>query len=975
MTIHLNRSFSFFALLALLTIVSVADPGGGGIEITEGYVRVPHDTVPRFGNIADAGTPIIVNLGSGNFSDPAIWPNGLVPGTDARVQIASDTVVTYDLHRDTRVDCIEVEPRGHLTFASDRSTKLVLNELMIMPDGELTIGSVLQPIEADVTADIIFRGDTDLKAGTLAAPGIDPRQYGKGLLVFGKVTIHGRQQDETFVRFSREPLAGDAILLLESAPNGWQVGDRLIIPDTRQHQFTKNHTFISQAEEAVIASIDGNKITLESPLNHDHRGPRDLDGDVGPVERSMLPHVGNLTRNVVIRSEDADTILRRGHTIYFHRADVDIRYASFHDLGRTTIAELDSTSFDDGGTLTKIGTNQIGRYSIHLHHVWGPENLTNTGYQLRVVGNVIQGMQKWGMTVHDTHYGLIQRNIAYDGKGSAIATEDGNEAFNVFERNFVIHTKAGDTQQILSHSVGRGGVFNNRTLFGTTRDAFWFSGEHNYVRDNVAANVPDFAFNYNGYYISKTMRIPRFRGADMSHPDQYEGWNYHGRTAQYVEGRDYREGLPVLESARNEAYSSGQGLWLTWARGCCGVSYYKQESLFEDYRLWHINHTGVYAYHESRNTFRGFVLRNDPTVSLLSGPNARLNRGLFFGSSSYENGQLIVSDFDVQGFNIGLTLPPNPQDGTDEPNVTLIENGVLMNHVNIQESYPTLTDGKKTIIRNVFFVPTRTYQSNALPADPVNIVMSDQRSQQMHPMSLSQTFVEDFNGEPGNSFQIYWKEQAPDAVVPPAARPDLHAGDPEVTCPEEGLTNKGCLEQYGVVTAGAIAPCVELDGGGCEAAQLRAANLGIIGLAFPLMTDETSVTFASWQAQHFTGEEIRLSLIAALVTDADEDGASNLLEYALGTDPRVSDSNTMYVTETTPENTLLVLVIPKARADLQYTTEISTDLATWLSGSDHIEALNTIDNGDGTESHVFRVSVESDATFVRLRVAYLGSGG
>ena len=49
--------------------------------------------------------------------------------------------------------------------------------------------------------------------------------------------------------------------------------------------------------------------------------------------------------------------------------------------------------------------------------------------------------------------------------------------------------------------------------------------------------------------------------------------------------------------------------------------------------------------------------------------------------------------------------------------VTLIENGVLKNHVNMREHFPTITSGKKTIIRNVRFFPTRTYQSNALPAD------------------------------------------------------------------------------------------------------------------------------------------------------------------------------------------------------------------------------------------------------------------
>ncbi|MDB4673424.1 G8 domain-containing protein, partial [Verrucomicrobiales bacterium] len=824
--------------------------------VTETSVELPSDTVPRFANIPDVGLAAVKNLGSGNFSDPTIWPGGVVPGTDARVQIIGDTVVTYDLVSDARLDCIEVQDGGQFAFATDRSTRLMINELMVLPGGELTIGTEVTPVAPAETAEIIFRADAPLKTGTLESPGIDPGQYGRGLLVVGKVRIHGRPMEQTYFRFAEEPLAGASTLLLEQAPIGWRVGDRLLIPDTRQHPFRKNQTFTSQAEEVMIASIEGETVTLESPLSYDHRGPRDVEGNVGEIELSMLPHVGNLSRNVVIRSEVAAPVLDRGHVICFGRADVDIRYAAFRDLGRTTIESLDSTTFDENGNLTNIGANQIGRYSIHLHHLWGPLNTDNTGYQFSLVGNVIQGMEKWGVTIHNAHYGLFQWNVAYDGKGSIIATEDGNEAFNVFERNFVVHTRAGDTRPILGHGVARGGVFSGRALFGTTRDAFWFSGEHNYVRDNVAANAPDFAYNYNGYYLSRTMRIPRFRGADMRDPDSYEGWNYRGPGAAFLPGRDRREGLPVLESARNEAYSSGQGLWLTWARGCCSVSFYKQESLFEDYRIWHMDNSGVFAYHESRNTFQGFIMRNDPAVSMMNGSGtARVNRGFWFGSSSYENGQLTVRDFDVQGFNIGIVLPPKPEDGTDEANVTLIENGVLKNHINVVELYAALSDGKATEIRDVRFTPVRIYASNGLPTEPLNILMSPSRNQQMSPMRPSRTTVYNFGGEVGRSFDVYWEEQAPDFMVPSAFRPDLHAGNPSVTCPEEGLTNWQCLQQYGVATASGIAPCMEIDGDDCTAARARAVELGISGLVFPISAS-VATSYQAWREEVFTSDDL-----------------------------------------------------------------------------------------------------------------------
>ena len=50
----------------------------------------------------------------------------------------------------------------------------------------------------------------------------------------------------------------------------------------------------------------------------------------------FLPHVGNLGRSIVVRSANPAGV--RGHTIFIHRATVNLRYVLFKDLGRTTIA-------------------------------------------------------------------------------------------------------------------------------------------------------------------------------------------------------------------------------------------------------------------------------------------------------------------------------------------------------------------------------------------------------------------------------------------------------------------------------------------------------------------------------------------------------------------------------------------------------------------------------------------------------------
>ena len=84
-----------------------------------------------------------------------------------------------------------------------------------------------------------------------------------------------------------------------------------------------------------------------------------------------------------------------------HIADTDIRYALFRDLGRTTYKPLNTT------------TNLIGRYPIHMHHNRGPLPTPANGYQFTLIGNAVDGGSaetqfKWGIAVHNSHYGLIQ---------------------------------------------------------------------------------------------------------------------------------------------------------------------------------------------------------------------------------------------------------------------------------------------------------------------------------------------------------------------------------------------------------------------------------------------------------------------------------------------------------------------------------------------------------------------------------------
>src|SRR5262249_26042177 len=158
-------------------------------------------------------------------------------------------------------------------------------------------------------------------------------------------------------------------------------------------------------------------------LAFDHPGARNQA--TGALE--FLPHVVNRTRNVMIASEAEDTGTR-GFTMFNGRGNVDIRFAAFCDLGRTTVQPIDDTTFDPNtGDVTHIGVNQSARYPMSIFYLWGPEKTPANGYQFTLVGNVVDGGGgdeqydwKWGITIRNSYYGLVRDNVVYDVAGAGL---------------------------------------------------------------------------------------------------------------------------------------------------------------------------------------------------------------------------------------------------------------------------------------------------------------------------------------------------------------------------------------------------------------------------------------------------------------------------------------------------------------------------------------------------------------------------
>src|SRR6185437_2690169 len=130
------------------------------------------------------------------------------------------------------------------------------------------------PIAPTVTA-------TLLTANQALDTASDPEQYGDSLIGLGNVTMYGSYKTP-FAQLAAEPVAGATTLRFASAVGGWQVGDKLYLPDTRQLFDSQygNGAYVPQWEYDTIARIapDGLSVTLSGPLQFDHLGARGVNG-------------------------------------------------------------------------------------------------------------------------------------------------------------------------------------------------------------------------------------------------------------------------------------------------------------------------------------------------------------------------------------------------------------------------------------------------------------------------------------------------------------------------------------------------------------------------------------------------------------------------------------------------------------------------------------------------------------------------
>ncbi|WP_160167289.1 right-handed parallel beta-helix repeat-containing protein [Rhodopirellula sp. SWK7] len=753
--------------------------------------------LPNFAHSAFAGSTTVVSDRDGEFG--TIF-DGIAPNETAIIR--GKVTIMGDHH----LRSIVVADGGELTFSRILDTNLTLRHLQVHQGGRLDIGTVESPIEVASVA-IIFEDyvvDREL----------DPGWHGGGLIVQGSITVHGRNLDNPITYASSSLFAGSNSFEAASYVGDWLPNDEILVPDTRQFRIVDLSSSAPNDEVIRLHEVGGEQLSLQTPLAHDHPA----------AAADLTAPLANLKRNIVLRSQNPEG--NRGHVMLIGGAAVDIRFAEFRDLGRTTNQPLDETVYDAHGNVTHIGDNPPGRYAIHLHHLFGPPSMNEGAPQYVIAGNAIYNTStladgsspKWGLVIHDSHYGQISDNIVHRFDGAGIVTEGGSETGNTIQDNLVSRT--GGTG-------ARGKITDGREGSG-----FWFRRAGNRIDGNVAINSKKAGFAIYGSdnHNAPSLLVPTHPGVDV-HATQHS--SHEARSINPAQVALVHPETMTMESFTNNTSIGGSAGLEFWYYGFS--NYYNastkpiERTTVDSFTAWHTASVGVVAFQINAVDFDDTRIVGDPTkVDRYNSPT-----GFHF-----ENTEAIrVNDAVVSGMKVGVLAPVRTarlldiqtDDGVafDSPPF-LIEGGSLANQINIRVATPRQDSFRKFAPRQVL---VNSVRFSSMPGKPsVNIQMSYQPGRFSNLVQEDIVQVRNYD-QRGHDFRVYYTQQQPNFVVPETGSFAYLGRDTPLGASNPGLTNLELWRRDGIAIGGAIAP-------GDENHYARFVLPEIDGLAFPQIMDQ-----------------------------------------------------------------------------------------------------------------------------------------
>jgi hypothetical protein len=371
---------------------------------------------------------------SGPWSDPLTWQFNIVPAACTQIQINNGHVVTVDIPNATASTTTVF---GTLSFprVGVSSLTLVNGNMIVASGGVLDMGTEASPIPPSATAHLVL------------SYGPGAQHHNLTILAGGGFSVRGATKSVSGFATTGATGGGNTIQIAAADVQGWNIGDEIIVGPTSGNG-------VSSAERKTISAITGSDpktIVIEGTWATGHT-----------PTGAMPVIVGNLTRNVLVRSSGTQTGAG-GDTAYINNlgnsaTSFVLTHGEFAYLGVDFVAPRSGVFFNGG--------NSKGSISSSTFHsgLNGVDLFSSSG--VVVIGSILADNAAYGMTLSGnaddvTFYGGIIARNASDGFYA-------DDSFDIYMRDSHIFSNGNRGVQLSNNS--KSALFRGNYVYANAAD-------------------------------------------------------------------------------------------------------------------------------------------------------------------------------------------------------------------------------------------------------------------------------------------------------------------------------------------------------------------------------------------------------------------------------------------------------------------------------------------------------------------------